>query len=382
MRLLEYQGKELFRRYGIAIPRGRLIEEKREIGRIFRDLDQGRGVVLKSQVLTGKRGQNGGILFAETPGRCAFLYDELINLTISGQPVRKILMEERIEGDREFYLGITVDAEARGPLVMISPCGGGRLEDQARLRPDSLVRIPIDINYGLLDYQAREALFRLALPQELIPSLTERMRQLYRLFRETDAVTAEINPLIYASGRGFVALDARVEIDDSALYRQTDILEMKSCHEPQIENVLRDDYRLEYVELDGNIGVISGGAGLTMAAMDCLALAGGRPACFLDCSANVSATGYEMALRTLNTRKAVDCILVNFFGGITRMDRVGQFILEALERIGGLDKPLIIRLEGTDAPKGRAIIGEAGLAQCDTFEEAIETVLALAGKDR
>lgn len=382
MRLLEYQGKELFRRYGIAIPRGRLIEEKREIGRIFRDLDQGRGVVLKSQVLTGKRGQNGGILFAETPGRCAFLYDELINLTISGQPVRKILMEERIEGDREFYLGITVDAEARGPLVMISPCGGGRLEDQARLRPDSLVRIPIDINYGLLDYQAREALFRLFLPQGLIPSLTERMRQLYRLFRETDAVTAEINPLIYASGRGFVALDARVEIDDSALYRQTDILEMKSCHEPQIENVLRDDYRLEYVELDGNIGVISGGAGLTMAAMDCLALAGGRPACFLDCSANVSATGYEMALRTLNTRKAVDCILVNFFGGITRMDRVGQFILEALERIGGLDKPLIIRLEGTDAPKGRAIIGEAGLAQCDTFEEAIQTVLALAGKDR
>lgn len=382
MRLLEYQGKELFRRYGIAIPRGRLIEEKREIGRIFRDLDRGRGVVLKSQVLTGKRGQNGGILFAETPGRCAFLYDELINLTISGQPVRKILMEERIEGDREFYLGITVDAEARGPLVMISPCGGGRLEDQARLRPDSLVRIPIDINYGLLDYQAREALFRLFLPQGLIPSLTERMRQLYRLFRETDAVTAEINPLIYASGRGFVALDARVEIDDSALYRQTDILEMKSCHEPQIENVLRDDYRLEYVELDGNIGVISGGAGLTMAAMDCLALAGGRPACFLDCSANVSATGYEMALRTLNTRKAVDCILVNFFGGITRMDRVGQFILEALERIGGLDKPLIIRLEGTDAPKGRAIIGEAGLAQCDTFEEAIETVLALAGKDR
>jgi len=143
---------------------------------------------------------------------------------------------------------------------------------------------------------------------------------------------------------------------------------------------LRDDYQLEYVELDGNIGLISGGAGLTMTAMDCITIAGGRPACFMDCSANVSPTGYEMALRTLNSRKDVDCILMNIFGGITRMDRVGEYILEALKRIGGVSKPLVIRLEGTDAEKGWEFIRKAGLPLCETFEEAVKKAVELGGK--
>jgi succinyl-CoA synthetase beta subunit len=147
-----------------------------------------------------------------------------------------------------------------------------------------------------------------------------------------------------------------------------------------MEERLRDEYQLEYVELDGNIGLISGGAGLTMTAIDCLTMAGGRPACFMDCSANVSPTGYEMALRTLLARPEVDCILINIFGGITRMDRVGQYLLEAMGRIGGIEKPLVIRLEGTDAEKGRQIVEAAGLPLCGTFSEAIARAIELGGK--
>ena len=154
----------------------------------------------------------------------------------------------------------------------------------------------------------------------------------------------------------------------------------KVYDDPSIEETLRDEYQLEYVELDGNIGLISGGAGLTMTAMDCITIAGGLPACFMDCSANVSPTGYEMALRTLNSRRDVDCILMNIFGGITRMDRVGEYILEALKRIGGMNKPLVIRLEGTDAEKGREFIRKAGLSLCETFEEAVQKAVELGGK--
>jgi succinyl-CoA synthetase beta subunit len=205
---------------------------------------------------------------------------------------------------------------------------------------------------------------------------------LYKFFIENDAVFAEINPLVLDDKGGLIATDARIDIDGAALYRHPDIQEMKSSHDLNIEDSLRDDYQLEYVEMDGNIGLISGGAGLTMTAMDFITLEGGKPACFMDCSANVSPTGYEMALRTLNSRKEVDCILMNIFGGITRMDRVGEYILEALKRIGGVNKPLVIRLEGTDAVKGRAIIRDAGLPMCETFEEAVKKAVALGGKNR
>lgn len=382
MRIFEYQGKELFRKYGIPVPEGLLIDEKREIKKIISDVDKGNGVVLKAQVLTGGRGKAKGIRFAGTAAECESQYDELINTNISGHPVRKILMEEKIKIQREFYLGIIIDTEIGQPVLIVCSRGGVDVEEISRTDPECLGKAAIDVAYGLLDYQVRALLIKLGLPKELFPSFINISKKLYKFFIENDAVFAEINPLVLDDKGGLIAADARIDIDGAALYRHPDIQEMKSSHDLNMEDSLRDDYQLEYVEMDGNIGLISGGAGLTMTAMDFITLEGGKPACFMDCSANVSPTGYEMALRTLNSRKDVDCILMNIFGGITRMDRVGEYILEALKRIGGMNKPLVIRLEGTDAEKGREYIRNAGLPMCETFEEAVKKAVELGGKKR
>lgn len=382
MRIFEYQGKELFKRYGIPVPQGLIIDEKRDTKKIFSEVDNGNGVVLKAQVLTGGRGKAKGIRFAETGVVCESQYDELINMNISGHPVRRILLEEKIKIQQEFYLGIIIDTEIGQPVLIVCSRGGVDVEEISKTDPECLGKAAIDVAYGLLDYQVRALLIKLGLPKELFPSFIDISKKLYRFFIENDALFAEINPLILDDKGCLIAADARIDIDGAALYRHPEIQAMKASQEMGIEDSLRDAYQLEYVELDGNIGLISGGAGLTMTAMDFIVMEGGRPACFMDCSANVSPTGYEMALRTLNSRKEVDCILMNIFGGITRMDRVGEYILEALKRIGGVNKPLVIRLEGTDAVKGRAFIRDAGLPMCETFEEAVQKAVALGGKNR
>ena len=380
MKIFEYQGKELFEKYGIPVPEGLIIEEKRDIRNIISRVDKGNGVVLKAQVLTGGRGKAKGIRFAGSVAECESQYDELINMSISGHPVRKILLEEKIKIQQEFYLGVIVDTEMGRPVVIVCSQGGVDVEEISKTHPAWMEKITVDVAYGLLDYQVRASLIRLGVSKQLLAPFIDIAKKLYKFFMENDAVFAEINPLVLDASGSLIAADARIDIDGSALYRRPDIQEMKSSHDASIEETLRDDYHLEYVELDGNIGLISGGAALTMTAMDCITIAGGRPACFMDCSANVSPTGYEMALRTLNSRKDVDCILMNIFGGITRMDRVGEYILGALKRIGGMNKPLVIRLEGTDAEKGREFIRKAGLPLCETFEEAVKKAVELGGK--
>lgn len=377
MRLFEHQGKDLYKEYGIPVPAGSMVDEKREIQTFFPDIDQGNGVVLKAQVPTGGRGKAQGIRFAETIAECESQYEDLASMTISGHPVRKILLEERVKIKQEFYLGIIIDTEIGQPVLMICSRGGVDVEEISKNHPEWLGKIAVDVAYGLQDYRIREVLIRLGLSKELFPLFMDISKKLYRFFIEKDALFAEINPLILDHKGSLIAADARIDIDSAALYRHPEIQQMKASQEAGIEDSLRDMYQLEYVELDGNIGLISGGAGLTMTAMDFITMEGGRPACFMDCSANVSPTGYEMALRTLNSREGVDCILMNIFGGITRMDQVGEYILEALRRIGGVKKPLVIRLEGTDAVKGRAFIRDAGLPMCETFEEAVRKAVAL-----
>ena len=217
-------------------------------------------------------------------------------MSISGHPVRKILLEEKLRIQQEFYLGVAVDTETGQPVVIVCSQGGIDVEELSKTHPESLEKIAVDVAYGLLDYQVRAVLIRLGVAKELLAPFIDIAKKLYRFFMEYDSVFAEINPLVLDAGGSLIAADARIDIDGAALYRHPDIQEMKSSHDPSIEETLRDEYQLEYVELDGNIGLISGGAGLTMTAMDCITIAGGRPACFMDCSANVSPTGYEMAL--------------------------------------------------------------------------------------
>ena len=270
MKIFEYQGKELFNKFGIPVPEGLIIEEKRDIRNIVSRVDRGNGVVLKAQVLTGGRGKARGIRFAGSVAECENQYDELINMSISGHPVRKILLEEKIRIQQEFYLGVIVDTETGQPVVIICSQGGIDVEELSKTHPESMGKIAVDVAYGLLDYQVRAALIRLGAAKELLAPFIDIAKKLYRFFMEYDSVFAEINPLVLDAGGSLIAADARIDIDGAALYRHPDIQEMKSSHEASIEETLRDEYQLEYVELDGNIGLISGGAGLTMTAMDCI----------------------------------------------------------------------------------------------------------------
>jgi succinyl-CoA synthetase beta subunit len=379
MKLFEYQGKEFFRKYGIPIPKGTLVIEERETFNTFNAVNGGKGVVLKAQVLSGGRGKAGGVRVAKTPEECRRLFNEIRGLKISGYPVQELLMEERIPIKEEIYLSITVGAEIGQPILLISSKGGMNVEEITKSFPECFGKTEIDIAFGLMDYQVRGLLSSLTFSQALFSPIIELAISLYKFFRDYDALLAEINPLVLDENGKLIAADARVEIDDAAFYRHSDLKKLRDARERTKEEHLRDEYQLEYVDLDGNIGLISGGAGMTMTAMDLISREGGKPACFMDCSANVSPTGYEMALRTVSSKKGVTSILVNIFGGITRMDNVGKYLVEALRKIGDIKQPLTIRLEGTEADKGRAFVRSAGLSTCETFEEAVKKAVDLGG---
>jgi succinyl-CoA synthetase beta subunit len=379
MRIFEYQGKALLKGYGIPVPDGSVIGEKREIAQIVSRVDKGNGVLLKAQILTGRAGLEQGVRFAQTVQQCEAHYDELINLVMSGSPVRTILLEEGIEGRRDFCLGLLIDTDLGQPVLVIGTQGGWRSGGIDRIPPGDPGRMPVDIGLGLMAYQVRSLLIGLGLPESLYPQFIDLSLQLYRLFREKDLLCIEIDPLVLDGYRRLVAVGVRIEADAAALFRNHEIAEMKASRDIQIGQTLDDDCRLDYVALDGNIGVIGIGTGLTLTLIDSLAAEGGRPACYLDVSGNISPIGYEVALRTLKARPEIDCVLMNLFGGYYRMDRAAADLLEALRRIGGFGKPLVIRIEGTDAASGRRRIQEAGFATCDTLEEAVKKAVMLGG---
>jgi succinyl-CoA synthetase beta subunit len=380
MKLFEYQGKELFRKYGIPTPKGMIIKGKDDIRDAFKIVNSGSGVLIKAQVLSGGRGKAGGIKIVETPDECEKKVDEVRGLKINGHAVQGILIEERIPAREEFYLSITVASDLGRPMLLMSSKGGMNVEEIIKNFPQYLGKVEIDMAYGLFDYQVRNLLSTVGLSGDLTSPLVEIARALYKFFLNYEGLLAEINPLILDENRKLIAADARVEIDDAAIFRQTDIKKLKDIREKTSEEFLRDQYQLEYVELDGNIGLISGGAGMTMTAMDLISREGGKPACFMDCSANVSPTGYEMALRTVSAKEGVTSILVNIFGGLTRMDHVGEYLVEALKKIGRIPQPLTVRLEGTEAEKGKEFLRKAGLSTCETFEEAVKKAVTL-GRD-
>jgi succinyl-CoA synthetase beta subunit len=377
MKLFEYQGKEYFRKFGIPTPKGSVVKEKDDLRNAFEAANSGSGVVVKAQVLSGGRGKAGGIKIAETIDECGGRVGEVRRLIINGQPVREILIEERIPAKEEFYLSITVASDLGRPMLLMSSKGGMNVEEITKNFPQYLGKVEIDMAYGLFDYKVRNLLSTVGLSGDLTSPLAEIAIALYKFFLNYEGVLAEINPLILDENGKLIAADARVEIDDSAVFRHPDMKKLRDIREKTSEELLRDKYQLEYVDLEGNIGLISGGAGMTMTAMDLISREGGKPACFMDCSANVSPTGYEMAIRTVSAKERVTSILVNIFGGLTRMDHVGEYLVEALKNIGHIPQPLIIRLEGTEAEKGREFIRGAGLSTCATFEEAVKTAVAL-----
>lgn len=375
MKLHEYQSKQIFAKYGVAIPRGRVAASASDAKQIAEEL--GGKVVVKAQVLVGGRGKAGGIRLARSPKEAAELATLILGMEIKGLPVRKVLIDEAASFSKEIYLGITNDRAARRPVIMASAAGGVDIEEVAAQTPEKIIKIRIDPLMGLRDYQARDLAVSIDLPRELWRSFSEIARGLWSAYQSCDATLAEINPLVITTNQHLLALDGKMDIDDNALFRHPDLNEMRDLDVEDWAEVEARKYGLSYISLDGEIGCMVNGAGLAMATMDMIKLSGGEPANFLDIGGGAGAEKVAAALRIILADKKVKAVLFNIFGGITRCDEVARGVLSALNEVH-TNVPMVVRLVGTNAEEGRQLLAEAKMATAETLLEAAQKAVAVA----
>jgi succinyl-CoA synthetase beta subunit len=377
--LYEYQGKELFRRFGIPVSEGRLASSPEEARAVAAEL--GGPVVVKAQVLTGGRGKAGGIRLAGSPDEAEEGAGEILGLDIRGHVVSRLWIERASDIAKEYYLSVTFDRGEKKPLLMLTTHGGVDIEEVAATTPEALARLHVDPLVGFQPFEARWLCFRAGVEdrdeQKQVIAIVER---LYRAFVECDAMLCEINPLIVTPEGDVRALDSKFTVDDNALYRHPDIAEMRDLDAVDPRERLAREKGVTYVKLEGDIGILGNGAGLVMSTLDVIDQVGGSPANFCDLGGGGDAEGVVEALEVITSDDAVRGILFNIFGGITRGDEVARGILEALERMD-IDLPIVVRLDGTNAADGRAMLGEAAppnLHVEDTMLSAAERVVELA----
>jgi succinyl-CoA synthetase beta subunit len=374
MNLHEYQGKELFARFGIPVLPGQVAATPEEARDIAASL--GGTVVIKAQVLVGGRGKAGGVKLAHTPEEAHDRTREILALTIKGLPVRKVLVAQAADIAREYYLSILTDREQKAPLIMFSAEGGVDIEEVARTRPERIVRRHIGLD-GLRPYQARAVFAGAFADYKQASQATDILLKLYRVFMDGDCSLAEINPLAVTPDGRVLALDAKVILDDNADYRHRERETWRDPAEETPGQRLARDKGLSYVKLDGDIGCIVNGAGLAMATMDLIKHYGGEPANFLDIGGSSNPEKVTAALRIITTESKVRAILFNIFGGITRCDDVANGIVTSLKE-SPLDVPLVIRLTGTNEDKARQILSNFGLGATTGMDEAVRMVIARA----
>lgn len=367
MKLFEYMGKDLFSKYGIDIPRGKMASTPAEAAAIAGET--GGEVVVKSQILSGKRGKGGGILFASTPKEAEEAAAKILDSTVQGLRVESVLVEEKIKIERELYLAITVDGSAKRPVLIASASGGMDIEE---VPEDEIVKYHINVQIGLQPYAAREITRRLGLTGPAAREFNRILPVLYRIFREKDAELVEINPLVL-SGERLIAADAKVTIDDEALFRQKDL--------PMVEERTESEQKahalgLSYVDLDGNIAVMANGAGITMGTLDIIQHYGGKPANFLDAGGGTGMEGTAKALEIL-IAKNPRVILINIFGGITRCDDVANALVKVKSE-REIPVPVVIRLVGTNEEIGVKILKENGFEAYKMMHEAAAKAVELA----
>ncbi len=379
MDLYEHMGKDLFRAQGMQTPRGVVAFSGEAAAAATRELG-GRSVV-KIQVQVGGRGKGGGVEFCETPEAAAEAADRMIGTAFKGSAVTRVLVEELLPIAREFYTSLLLDRSRGDYLAMMTAEGGVDIEELARTRPEALRRIHIDPLLGLRSYHVRELVG--TLPVEAWEGAGEAFRKMYELVVERDATLVEINPLVLLEDDRVVALDAKVTIDDNALWRQADIAELADQFPIDEVEAQAKDQGLQYVKLDGVVGIIGNGAGLVMSTLDVVAQAGARAANFLDVGGGASADQMATSLEVVLSDPAVRVVLVNIFGGITRCDLVAQGILEALERVDAR-VPIVVRLDGTNAEDGRRILSDAAhprIVPVANMLQAAEEAADLAGAE-
>ncbi|MEM8863140.1 MAG: ADP-forming succinate--CoA ligase subunit beta [Chloroflexota bacterium] len=377
MNLYEYQAKRLFAKYGIPIPQGDVAKTPEEAKAVAENL--GGRVIVKSQVHTGGRGKAGGVKLADDAADAAAKAEEIIGLDIKGHVTRLVLIDELAPGgiEQEIYLAILIDRAAKKPMIMASYEGGMDIEEVAATQPEKIFKVWVDPSVGLKGYQATYIASGMGLPKELWKEFGKLLTNLYACFVGSDAELCEINPLVITGEGHLMALDGKVTIDDSSLYRQPELAEMEDKAIIPESELKAAEAGVSFIQLDGNIGCMVNGAGLAMTTMDIIKLFGGEPANFLDIGGGANAAKVTTALEIILSDPKVKAVLINIFGGITRGDEVAKGIVAALDSID-TDVPMILRLAGTNAKEGLEILASANLPTAETLSDAARKAIAAA----
>ncbi len=384
MNIHEYQAKELFRKYGVAVPNGKVAFSPEEAESAARELG-GNVFVVKAQIHAGGRGKAGGVKIAKSPAEVRQLAEKMIGMNLvthqtgpEGKEVKRVLIEEGINIARELYLGIVLDRAVSRLAFMASTEGGVEIEKVAAENPEAIIKVYVDPKIGLQPNQARKIAFALGLEGEQVKNAVRFIQSLYRVFVESDASLAEINPLVVTGEGQVLALDAKMNFDDSALFRHPDISSMRDTAEEDPLEVEASRYHLNYIKLDGNVGCMVNGAGLAMGTMDIIKHHGGMPANFLDVGGGANVETVRNGFKIILSDKNVKAILINIFGGIVRCDRVAQGIIEAAKSIE-INVPMVIRLAGTNAEEAAEMLNNSAMnfEVAQTLEEAAQKVVAL-----
>jgi succinyl-CoA synthetase beta subunit len=389
MKIHEYQAKEIFRRFGVPTPRGEMVTTAEDARKVAQKLGVP-VVVVKAQIHAGGRGKGGGVKLARSADEAAQLASKILGMKLvtpqtgpGGRIVRRLLIEEGLDIKRELYLSILVDRAVEAPVIMASAAGGMEIEEVAKENPAAILRETILPAVGLQPYIARKLAFGLGLTAEQAQAAVPFLQSLYRAFIETDSSLAEINPLVVTGEGRLIALDAKMNFDDNALYRHKDLLELRDLDEEDPLEVEASNYKLNYIKLDGTVGCMVNGAGLAMATMDIIKLAGGAPANFLDVGGGASADQVKNAFKILTSDKEVRSVFINIFGGILRCDVLATGVVAAARELQ-LKLPVIVRMEGTNVEQGRQILRDSGLNFTigQDMKDGAEKAVRLAGGAR
>jgi len=382
LKIHEYQAKAILKNFGVEVPRGHLAETAADAKKFAAEL--GGTVVVKAQIHAGGRGKGGGVKIAKNVDEAEAFAREMIGMNLvthqtgpEGKEVRKVLIEEGLDIEREFYLGIVLDRAQSQLVFMASTEGGVEIEKVASETPEKIIKEHIDLAAGLQPFQARKLAFGLGLKGEQVKNALKFFSALYKAFMESDCSMAEINPLVVTKDGNVLALDAKINFDDNALYRHKDFAELRDLHEEEPLEVEASKYGLNYIKLDGVVGCMVNGAGLAMATMDMIKIAGSEPANFLDVGGGASAETVENGFKILLSDKNVKAVLINIFGGIVRCDRVAKGVIEAASKID-IKVPVVVRLEGTNAEEAAKLLEESDLSfeVGRSFQEAAEKIVA------
>jgi succinyl-CoA synthetase beta subunit len=388
MKIHEYQAKAILAKYGVAVPRGEMINSREEAERAAKDLMSAGapGVVVKAQIHAGGRGKGGGVKIAKSVDEAGDIAAKMLGMNLvthqtgpQGKKVQRLLIEETLPIERELYLGIVIDRGPGKAVFMASAAGGMEIEEVAAKDPNAILKEYIEPGLGLEPFQARKLAFALGMKPEYMGQAVQFMTALYRAFEATDASLAEINPFITTKDGRLFALDAKWNFDDNALFRHKDLKELRDVSEEDPLEVEASKYGLNYIKLDGNIACMVNGAGLAMATMDIIKYAGGEPANFLDVGGGANAEQVEHAFEILLSDKNVRAVLINIFGGILRVDTLANGVVEAAKKTK-LALPVVLRLEGTNVEQGREILKKSGLnfLVAETMRDAAEKVVRAA----